>query len=436
MKRLVSKLVTAGMAVVLSTVTPISLLAQEYTLDDLFRIALTRSEKLKVAEENLTIAELDTDKARSFLYPRVTATGGYTQYSQRKITATGGIIQPENNSSWGIRVDETLSLSGRELTALGIAKLNVAQTKYDLSTIREDYLLRFVASAYYNVLLAKKSLDIAESNVERLTKYRDAAEKRLKVGEVTKTVLLRAEGELSGAKSDRLQAQNTLELANSVLASNVGIKGVFALVETPALTGDIPLLGSFQEEAFDQRADLKSAELQKQIATDQTKYTEGAFWPTITVTAASAGADQYPPSSTFNRDTFYAGVAFSLPLFEGGFRKADVAESKARERQAALLYEDAKKGVDIAVRTAYLDLMTQKGILEFLNDQLTFARDNYRAVTRQFEFGLSTSLDIMDANTLLVTAERKVVSALYDYQLALLTMKRATGTLLKTVAQK
>jgi outer membrane protein len=75
-------------------------------------------------------------------------------------------------------------------------------------------------------------------------------------------------------------------------------------------------------------------------------------------------------------------------------------------------------------------LVTQKGILRFLNDQMVFARDNYRAVARQFEFGLSSSLDVLDANTLLVSAERRVASALYNYRLALLRMKKATGTLL------
>ena len=108
-------------------------------------------------------------------------------------------------------------------------------------------------------------------------------------------------------------------------------------------------------------------------------------------------------------------------------------EAKARERQASLFYEDLKKGIEIEVQTAYLDLLTHKGALEFLNDQMVFARDNFHAVARQFDFGLSNSLDVLDANTLLVSAERKVASALYNYQLALLRMKKATGTLLTTV---
>jgi outer membrane protein len=412
---------------------PAFLCAEEYSLEDLCRIALVRSEMLKVAQENLTIAETGNDKALSYLLPRLTATGGVTQYAEKKLTGTGSILQPESASAWGVRADETFSTSGRELTALGISKQNITKSRYDLSAIREDYLLRYVAAAYYNVLMARKNLEIADANLERLTKYRDAAEKRLRIGEVTKTALLRAEGELSGAKSDRLQAQNSLELAMAVLASNVGITKDYSLKEAPAVEGEVPSLNVFQEQAFASRADLKSLEVQKQIAADQTKYAEGAFWPTVSLSGVYSAADQYPASSNLNRESIYGTVALNFPFFEGGLRKAEVAEAKARERQAALYYEEMKKGIEIEVRTGYLDLVTQKGTLRFLNDQLLFARENYHAVARQFEFGLSNSLDVMDANTLLVSAERKAASAEYGYRLALLRIKKATGALLETV---
>ena len=432
MERWLSKWAPGVVAVLLLAAAPAPLLAEEYSLNDLYRIALTQSEKLKVAEENLTISEIGKDKALSYLMPRLTAAAGYSQYTEKKISGTS-VIQPEYASSWGVRLDETVSLSGRELTALDISRQYVTKSRHDLTAIREDYLLRYVAAAYYNVLMARKGLDIADANLERLTKYRNAAEQRLKIGEVTRTVLLRAEGELSGAKSDRLQAQNGLELAIAVLASNCGIKDPFTLREVSAEEGEVPVLTDFQKQAFAVRADLKSMEVQRKIAADQIRYTEGAFWPSLSVFGVYAGADQYPAPGSLNRESIYAGAALNFPFFEGGLRKAEVQEAKARERQASLFYEDLKKAIEIEVQTAYLELVTQKGTLRFLNDQMVFARDNYRAVARQFEFGLSSSLDILDANTLLVSAERKVASALYNYQLALLRLKKATGTLLTTV---
>ncbi|MDA8125854.1 MAG: TolC family protein [Deltaproteobacteria bacterium] len=410
---------------------PNSLFAAEYSLAELYKLALARSEVLKVAEENLVIAGIGKEKAVSYLLPRMTATAGVTHYSEKKLGATNNIIQPESSAAWGVRLDETVSLSGRELTALGISRQAVTKSRYDVTAIREDYLLRFVAAAYYNVLMARKVLAIADANLERLSKYREATEKRLRIGEVTKTALLRAEGELSGARSDRLQAQNALDLALAVLARNVGIKDAFSLREDEdAVAGEIPALEAFREKAFATRADLKSLEVQKQIVADQVKIAEGAFWPTLSLSAVYSGADQNPASTNLNRESIYGGAALNFPFFEGGLRKAELAEAKARERQAALFYEDLKKGIGIEVQSAYLDLLTQKGILQFLADQLSFARENYQAVTRQFDFGLSNSLDVLDANTLLVSAETKAVSALYNYRLASLRMRKAIGMLL------
>lgn len=72
--------------------------------------------------------------------------------------------------------------------------------------------------------------------------------------------------------------------------------------------------------------------------------------------------------------------------------------------------------------------------MEKFGAQLTFAEDNYKAVSKQFEFGLANSIDVMDANTLLVTAERQLTDSRYNYKLSDLRLKRATGMLLKTVS--
>jgi outer membrane protein len=76
------------------------------------------------------------------------------------------------------------------------------------------------------------------------------------------------------------------------------------------------------------------------------------------------------------------------------------------------------------------------GVLENLKAELRYARDNYDAVSKQFEFGLANSLDVMDANNLLVTSERQLANAQYDYELAILQLRRATGTLLSSVTSK
>jgi outer membrane protein len=420
------------LSVLIVMANPVSSYAGEYSLDDLYRLALARAERIKLSEEDLYIAKTGKEKALSLLLPKLSAFGYYTKYKSEKYNDAGMLLQPDSATTWGVRADESVSLSGRELTALGISKDYILKSQHDLYATKEGYLLS-IASAYYDVMKTKKVLDIANSNLERLLKYRNAAEKRLKVGEVTKTVLLRAEGELSGARAEAVKAINALELAKAVLARTVGIEGDFQLKETPPEDMKIDPESSFQEMAFSGRADLKSLEIQKKIAEEQVKYAKGAFWPTLSASGVYISADQSPATSTLVRDGAFGLLSLNFPFFEGGLRKAEVKEALAKDRQSSLIYEDFKKSVGIEVQGAYLDLVTQKGTLKYLEDQVVYARDNYNAVSKQFEFGLAQSLDVMDANTLLVTAERNLSEAVYNYQVAILKMKKATGTLLKAV---
>lgn len=202
--------------------------------------------------------------------------------------------------------------------------------------------------------------------------------------------------------------------------------------ETVSLSEACDIQG-LRKSASDLRTDLKSYDMQTKMAGQQVKYARGAFWPSVGLFAIYNRADQDPAGSTFNDENIYGGISLTFPFFEGGLRMAEFREARAKERQARLAYDDLKKSVDIEVEAACLDLDTLKGSLKFLEDQQIFARDNYNAVMKQFENGLATSLDVMDANTLLLTADKNVVDALYNYQLASLTVKKSSGTLLQFV---
>lgn len=407
--------------------------ANEYSLEDLYRIALERSEKIKISEEDLYIAERGKDKAVSALLPRLSAFGSYTKYTEDKHSSTGAIIQPDGSISWGLRLDQSFYLNGRELTAFKISKKYIEKSKYDLHAVKEIYVFN-VASAYYDVLRAKKGVEIAKTNFDRLTKHRDAAAIRLKVGEVTKTDLLRAEAELSGGQAELVKSENNLKLAKAVLARIVGISGDYDVKETASSredTGDT--LDSLKQRAFAERAEMKAMELQKRIAEEQVGYSKGAYWPTLSIEGVYARREDNPSVVTVNKESIYGGIKLNFPFFEGGLRKAEVAEAEAKKRQSGLIYDDLKKTISIEVENAYLDFQTQKGVLKSLGDQLTFARDNHSSVSRQYQFGLANSIDVIDANTLLLTAERQLADARYNYQLSVLRLQRAIGVFLRTI---
>jgi len=425
--------------------------AVEYTLNDLYRIALERSEKIKISEEDVYISEKNKDKALSLLLPKLSAVGTYTGYKDRKYSSTGSPTQPDEATSWSIRLDQTLSTSGRELIALKIAKDNIEKNKQDLTSVKETYMFT-VTGNYFDVLRAGKLVEIARQNIARLTKYRDAATIRLKIGEVTKTALLRAEAELSGAQSDLVKAENQLNSAKISLQRTVGLESDYDLYDmyktTPVISGntnnrtDDPLmlncvssyLDCIKDVAFNERAELKSLKIQKNMSERQITFIRGAHWPTVALEGVYIGKNEVPAGNNLIRDNVYGGVRVTLPLFEGGLRQAETEEAMAKKRQVEYALNDLKKSIGVEVENAYLDYIAQKGVLKSSGDQVTFARENFNAVSKQFDFGLAQSIDVMDANTVLVTAERQFIQALYNYEQSIVKLKRVAGILLKSIA--
>ena len=418
----------------------------EYSWEDLCRIALERSEKIRIAEENVAIARAGKDKKRAALIPKLSAYGSYTDYTENKyspaslvpttnIIMPGTVIQPNNAGAWGVRLDHAITLNGKEITDFNIAKENIQRQQNDTNAQKEEYLMT-VAAAYYEMLRAQKVMEIADATVERLQTYRRAAEKRLRVGEVTKTVLLRADGELSGAVSDQIKARNALELSRAVLARIVGIPEDFQLRETRIKDEPLPPLADYVDTGLAKRAEMKSMEIEKQMASDQIRVAKGGYWPILSISGVYGRMDQDPVSSTINRESVYGMAALNYPFFEGGLRQAEVREAIIRDRQVDLKLADLKKTIRIEIETTYLELKNQLGIIKSLQDQLIFAKENYQAVTRQFEMGLANSIDVMDANTLLVATERQLANAIYSHQVFQFRMKRVTGVLLSEIAGK
>jgi len=407
-----------------------------YTLDALFRMALSYSEEVKLAKESVYVAEQDKERALSVLIPRVSAYGDYLQYSGEKYM-DALLVQPAWSNTYGIRLDQSFTLNGKELIALEMSKNSIEKERLDLATEREILLIR-VAEAYYNVLKAEKAVEIVAANVERLKTYKEAVETRLRMGAVTKTDLFRASAELSGAVSDRIRTDNLLEYTRSVLARITGLTGLYKL-DTPDLASrDFPEfdLPTLKQEAFQRRAELNALRMEKIFAENQVRFTKSAWWPRIGIEGVwahpNASHDELAPVE----DRLWAGVNLEFSLYDGGLRRAELNQSLSRDRQAALGISAFKKQIAIEVDEAYLNFITRKNTITALADQLTFAKENLNAVARQFEFGMTSSIEVVDANTLLVTAERKLAEAVLESHLALVRIERTTGQLLANVQNR
>ncbi len=400
---------------------------ESYSLQQVLRMASERAERLRLAEEDLFIVQLQKDKAEAALIPKLSLYGSYTRYSEDRYSVGNMLLQPEQSYAYGIRLDQSYSLGGREFKLHEISRGNIEKGRLDILTIRQEYLMN-VATAFYEVLRMRRYVEIARSNLERLQRHRDATAIRLKVGEVTKTALLRAEAELSGAKTELIKAENGLSLAKAILARLAGIEGPFTLNE-PEQTSDLDILDlqALKAEALERRSEVRSALIQHRLSVEQIKVAEAAYYPSLSLEAVYNRADMSPASLNLVKETLYGGIKVTFPLYEGGQRRAEVKEAETKMRQALLQIEDIKKAVSVEVERAYLEFVTYKNSLRSNEAQVAFARDNYNAVSRQFEHGLANSLDVVDANNLLVSSEQRLAETTYNLRLSHLKIKRAVG---------
>jgi outer membrane protein len=418
-----------------------------YTLEEIYQLALRHSEKIKISREDLFIAQQQKKKALSVLIPRVTAFGDYTHYDEEQVVSSSfeipgfmpmvfeSVIQPEWTATWGVKLDQSFTLNGKELIALGMANDNIEKAGHDLYATKETYLFRS-ALAFYDVLKAKRALEIAIANVKRLEKHKEAVTIRLRVEDVVKTALFRAEAELSKARAEKIAAQNKLRLSHSVLARLVGLEKGFVIKEPDMKRAVIfeDTLDTLIKEGLNERAELKAAKLKKQIAEDQVTYSKSAYWPTVSIEGGWLDRDQDPAGDL--EDSLYVGLKINFSLFDGGLRLAQIRESRAQKKQVDLAEEEMKKAIANDVEGAYLELITYKSALTSLGDQKKYAQENFGAVTKLFQHGLANSIDVMDANTLLVTAEKQFSEAIYNCWLAIIKVKRSKGTFLKEVLAK
>ena len=423
--------------------------ARVVALNDLYRLALNRSEQVGISKEDLFLARQTRKKAFSVLIPELSSFGTYTRYLLNESFADSfaemggldfgnGFASPESTTTWGLQLNQTFTLNGKELIALKITGDTIEKNEYDLSAAKEELLLG-VAAAYFDVLKAEKAFDIAKANVERLIAYRDAVSVKLQLEEAPKTDMFRAEAELSNAKAELLAVDNQLRYTRAVLSQLTGLNDAFGVSDIGPIDDptDAHGVSDLKVIAYMHRAELRSMEKQQTIAEDQVRFYRSEYWPTVSLNGSYSKTEQSPSGAfVINNEDFSVGLTVNFSLFDGGLKKAQVGEALARKRQADLGLRAIKKQIDLEVEQAYLSVSSAKSQLNALEDQLKYARSNYDAVLKQFQYGLANSVDIVDANTLLVTAERRLSDAGYSYQLAILKLNRSEGVFLSSLEEE
>lgn len=401
------------------------------TLEEAYRLAASESERIGISREGLVQAEREIDRARSFLYPSVTTDASYLRRNDAR-EGPFGVLLPESQKQFNLTITQPLYTGGRASAAYRGAKLGVKGGELDVSLTTEN-LLFDVARAYYEALKAQRNVEIELNEVKRLEAHLTDAEKRFRVGEAIKTVVLRAQAELADARARLIRAQNDQAITKDQLALFARIEGPFETADPPSLTLSEQAEAAWIKTAQERRSDLARESTNIAISKEQIDIARGTFFPTLSLEGRYNWIDQDPETSFVTTNDRSAILKLSFPIFEGRLRVAELAQAKSRYRQQVLQRELLSDQISVEVRRTLLNLNALTSQVDVIKAQVAFARENFALVSRQFAVGLATNIDVLDANAALISAERQLANTTYDREVAILQVEKSVGVFLDLI---
>lgn len=410
-------------------ISPASAADGVLTLHDAYEAALGTNEVVKLSEEGLIQADSRIDQAWSYVYPRLTANGAYTRYNEVLPPSGGFVFQPLNEVQTSLVLTQPLYTGGRTMSAWRVAKTLRETSVNELSSTRQAVMLS-VAEAYYAVIKAEKLVEVSKHSLERMERHRKVTEREASTRKTKANLssLLRANTLVNQARITVVRAEDGLKIARQRLSLVTKLADDVNIAEPVKLALPVESLDALRETALKYRDDYKNSKLQRSVAEEVVTLTKGAHYPQM----YAEGAVRYAasdPDTLVDGTTYYGGIRLSIPIFEGGLMRAEVAEARSKKRQAELSSALLKRQIETEVYESYINLQTVSAVVETANMQFHDAQRNFETVEELFSQGLTPSLSLIDAESALLLAEKEVVSATWDRQLAIIRLEKSLGLL-------
>jgi len=337
--------------------------------------------------------------------------------------------------------DTTLTLSQPLLRGFGSSVARHSLTSAELrrgdadrqQTLTEQQVTLEVASAYYRVVAQQAIVDVARKSLDRARRLRDASEAKLDAGLVSQLDVLRAQQLVSQAEIQLFDAQSAADDARDRLIFTIGRPAV----DTFAVQADIPRTNDPIEVdyavgmAVSNRLDLKSLVASGTDAEDQVKYAKNQLLPQVDVNfvfTRRETADSFQNSFGVDRFRFATFFNISTPVDRTPqiveYQNA-LIERDRRKRDAETLRRRIADDVKRAVRER--DRLERT--LVAADTSVEIGRKEVEVAQLRYERGLSNNLDVVTAESNLLTAESRRMATLADSALARLSLRAMLGIL-------
>lgn len=282
--------------------------------------------------------------------------------------------------------------------------------------------------AYIRVKQAQGGVAIAQAAVQQVEAQLKTVKAFRKAGLLGKNDVLKVAVGLARARGAEVQAKAGLELATTALAIEIGLPADEAIEPSERFEDPPPpfslSFGACIERARKQRPELKAVALQKEIAAKSREASRGAMLPQL----SAIGAYQRTEGQGFAmpKNAFFVGGVLSWK-FNWGADYYAYREAQEKLLSADLTAKQARDGVHLDVKKAYLDLKTAQQQLLITRAAVEQAQESYRIEQTKFKKSSATTTDVLDAQLSLSRSKLGYNNALYGWYLAHSSLQRAMG---------
>ncbi|MBX3652148.1 MAG: efflux transporter outer membrane subunit [Burkholderiales bacterium] len=404
------------------------------TLDKLVEEALANNQDLALATARLDEARALARVADAQLVPSVDA--GFQRDRSRRSDSTATRVPgslENNNYRAQLNVSYEIDLWGRLRDSAKAARAELLATRAAQETVRLALTAQVVQSYYALVAFdaqvadARKSLALREDNL-RLQRIRSGA------GLINDFELRQLEAEVAATQAqlpalERRRSSEELALGvllgrspRAIINDRVTRSADSGQPATPVVPADLP------SELLLRRPDVVAAEQQLIAANARIGAARATLFPRIGLSGL-LGSESAALSNLFSgpAQIWSLGFALAQPIFQGGRLFGEIEAVQARERQALAQYQ---KTLQTAFRETHDALIAQTRAREVFEAESARAKalgDSLRLARIRYENGLTSQLEVLDAERNLLSAELNRAEALRSQRAAVADVVKALG---------
>jgi outer membrane protein len=406
-----------------------------YTLEEGIREALENNWSVKAKEEKVSESEFAKEEAKAGFLPEFSTSYSYTKLNEVtsvNIVGRGTLEFGDKNSyQWKGTITQPIFTGFALTSAYELAKLGIDQSKVSLELEKLDLALK-VKEAYFYILKANKAVDVAKSAVESLESHLAVAKNFYDVGMIPVNDLLKAEVELANAQHNLIQARNASRLSRvsfNVLLSR-SVDESFEIEDILVYNPETPDFAICLGKALKARPEIKSFDLADAQIDQPINLAKSKFYPeaAFIYNYIKAGDTPAVSGSDFQKaNQWQAIIGLSWTFWDWDKTMNSVRQNESMKRQLSQTRKTLEDGIKLELQRAILGLKEAEEKIPTAQKAIDQAEENLRVSEERYKVQVTTSTEVLDAQTLLSQARMNYYSALYDHNLAKAGLLRAVG---------